>query len=219
MMKMHGGRRMTRGRAAALLLFMILCMAVLSVKTPAAVRVKNAEWEGNGRVEVHFRSAVEYRNLRVTVRDEAGKKHCTKNIECSKDEIEFRTSGLKAGHRYSCRISGIRRKGTSKYGSVKCFFIVPVRVHGITMKETDVNLKKGTVGFEFLESVEWKSPSVSISDGETESVVKILEKDAGKIKVKTSRLEAGKWYDWKISGIRRKDRTEYVTLTGRFQAT
>ena len=205
-------------RGAVLVLLAALCTMFLSVKALASVGVRNVEWEDSGRVEVHFQSAVEYGNVRVTVRDRAGKKHCAKILDKDKDELEFRAKGLKAGKTYSVRIRGIRRKGTSKYGTAKGSFTVPRKVHGITMYETDIDPTKETVSFEFLEDVEWKSEAVSISDGTTEYVQAIREKNSHTIKVKTGRLEAGKWYDWKISGIRRKGRTRYVTLKGRFKA-
>ena len=217
-MNIAGSIRKWKIKAGVFVLFAILCTGFLAMETMACVKVRNTEWEGKGKVEVHFQSCVQYRNACVTVKDADGKKHKTTIVEYGNSEIEFKTAGLKQGARYTFTICGIRKKGCSSYGSVKGSFKVPKTVHGITMKETDLDLSKRLVSFEFLEMVQWKKAKVSISDGKKEYVLKIQKKSRKEIEVKVKQLKAGKRYKWTISGIRRKGWNKYVTLTGYFKA-
>ena len=220
-MKEAGGKFRNMWIVRGLLLAAVLCVcaAFMPVKAMASLKVKNIEWEGKGRVELHFRSRVEYGKLRVKVRDAEGNKHTALIRERKSDELEFQVDGLTQGAKYYYTVSGVRRKGSGKRVTVKGSFTVPVTVNGITVKETDVDLNKRRISFEFLEKVEWSGASVSISDGKREYVKKIMETDDDNIKVSVRKMKSGKKYTWTISGIRAKGQTEYVTMTGTLRAS
>ena len=103
-----------------------VCAAFMPVKAMASLKVKNIEWEGKGRVELHFRSRVEYGKLRVKVRDAEGNKHTALIRERKSDELEFQVDGLTQGAKYYYTVSGVRRKGSGKWVTVKGSFTVPV---------------------------------------------------------------------------------------------
>jgi len=189
-----------------------------AVSAMASAKVKEVEYEGNGKVEISFKSHVEYGNVKATVKNAAGKKLTVKVVDKDHDDIDLKVTGLKASSKYTFRISGIRKKGESTYGTVKGSFKVPEKQHGITVKETEYDTHDREVSFDFFEKVEWKNPTVSISDGSKEYVKKIEEKSLREIEVKVKKLTKGKTYSYKISGIRKKGASGYVTLTGTFKA-
>lgn len=202
-------------RLFILVLFAVLFTGMMSTEGLACLKVKNTEWEGKGKVEVHFPYNVKLRKAQVIVTDAAGKKHSARILKVEKREVEFRAADLRQGETYSFTIRGIKKKSKrGSYGTAQGSFTVPVTVNGITMKETDINVRKQKISFEFLEKVNWKKASVSISDGNKEYVVKILGKNKKEIKVKTKGLKSGKQYIWKIKGIRRKGTKKYVTISG-----
>ena len=186
----------------------VLCTATVFA-TPctvgAAPDIKKIDYEGKGRIDIDFAQAVQYKNVKVTVKDANGKKY--------KVKISY-----KAGKKYTFTISGIRVKGETKYGSVKGSFKIPKQHYGITVKEVEYEKAEKKIEIEFLELVEWKSPKVKIKAGGKNYALGVKEKDANEITVKVKELTKGKTYSYSISGIRKKGNTKYVTLTGKFVA-
>ena len=199
----------------------VLCTATVFA-TPctvgAAPDIKKIDYEGKGRIDIDFAQAVQYKNVKVTVKDANGKKYKLKINGRDSDDINFSISGYKAGKKYKFTISGIRVKGETKYGSVKGSFKIPKQHHGITVKELEYEKAENKIEIEFLELVEWKSPKVKIKAGGKNYALGIKEKDANEITVKVKELTKGKTYSYSISGIRKKGNTKYVTITGKFVA-
>lgn len=89
--------------------------SIASASVPAILRAKH---EGKGKIEVDFRQRVNYRNLKVTVKDMSGKQYSVKVVDRDNNDIDFRIGNYKRGKTYKFVISGIRKVGTSRYGSV-----------------------------------------------------------------------------------------------------
>lgn len=85
--------------------------------TPTSSMIKKVKYEGNGKVEVDFKSKVQYKNTKVTVKDSSGKSYSVKITDKDSDDIEFRVSNITEGATYTFTISGIRKKGASSYTS------------------------------------------------------------------------------------------------------
>lgn len=200
------------------LLLMLICVFVPASMVSAGVTVRNAEWEGKGRVEVHFNEKIEYCGVKILVWDPAGKGMKKKIIERHESEIEFIVGGMKPGTKYTYLIQGLRQKGCTRIRSVSGSFTVPKPINGITVTEEDYDNEKKLASFEFLEEVEWKNPKVSITCGGKEHVLGIKKKTPRDIVLKVSKLTAGRTYRWKIFGIRKKGTSKYVTLSGTFKA-
>ena len=62
-------RNIVRRMLAALMI--MVWMVVAAVPAFAAPKIRKAEYEGKGRVEVDFNSKVRYQNVKVTVKDDA----------------------------------------------------------------------------------------------------------------------------------------------------
>ena len=80
---MKKNNRNTVRRMLATLMIMVWA-TIAAVPAFAAPKVKKAEYEGKGRVEVDFNSKVKYKNVKVTVKDNKGAAYSTKINE--KDE-------------------------------------------------------------------------------------------------------------------------------------
>lgn len=100
----------------ALAMVLGLAASPAFASAPAKEKVK---YLGNGKVEVEFWDDVEYRNVKVTVKDTSGKKYKASIYELDDDELKFNIKKYKAGKTYKFTISGVRAEFTSKFGKVK----------------------------------------------------------------------------------------------------
>ena len=84
-----------------------------SFKVPAAnkLAIKSLQYDrGDKELEIEFSGRVEYKNVKVTVKDSSGTSYTAKIIERENDGIEVRVSGLKQGQKYTVKVSGVRLK-------------------------------------------------------------------------------------------------------------
>lgn len=199
---------------------MMAAIWVLAMAMPAmaAPKVKEAEYEGNGRVEVEFGSKVNYKNVKVTVKDGSGKSYTTKIVEKDSDDLTFVIKNFAKGKTYTYTISGIKKRSEKSYGSLKGTVKIPGASAKPRVKEVDYDRDDKEVEFEFANRVQWKSPKVTISDGKKNYVVRIREKDSDGIEVKVNKLTIGKTYKYTITGVRIKGNASYTTITGSFKA-
>ena len=83
---MKKNKRNTARRFFVTLMIMVW-MVVAAVPAFAAPKVRKAEYEGKGRVEVDFNSKVRYKNVKVTVKDNKGAGYSTKINEKDDDDL------------------------------------------------------------------------------------------------------------------------------------
>lgn len=94
-------------------------------KVPAAKKVSIKELDfdyGDKELELEFSSKVQYKNLKVKVKDSKGKSYTVKLHEKDSNSLELRVSGLKKNRKYTVTVSGVRPKGSGSYGSVSGSF-------------------------------------------------------------------------------------------------
>lgn len=191
---------------------------VAAVPAFAAPKVKKAEYEGKGRVEVDFNSKVKYKNVKVTVKDNKGATYSTTINEKDDDDLTFTIKNFKTGRTYTYTISGIKKNNESSYGKVTGKVTIPTPTTTPKVKEVDYDKGDREVEFEFTTRVQWKGTKVTITDGSKNYVTRIKEKDSDSIEVKVSKLTIGKKYTYKISGVRIKGANSYKTISGTFIA-
>ena len=94
-------------------------------KVPEAKKVSIKELDfdyGDKELEIEFSGKVQYKNLKVKVKDSKGKSYTVKLREKDSDSLEVRVSGLKKNKKYTVTVSGVRPKGSGSYGSVSSSF-------------------------------------------------------------------------------------------------
>ena len=69
-----------------------------------------------------FNRKVQYKSLKVTVKDSKGKSYTTKLREKDNDSLEIYVKGLKYGSKYTITVSGVRPSGSGSYGKVSKTF-------------------------------------------------------------------------------------------------
>lgn len=94
-------------------------------ETPSAktVSIRSLDYDREDReLEIEFNCKVQYKSLKVQVKDEDGKSYSVKIREKDNDSVEVRISGLKKGVKYGVKVSGVRSEGADSYGSASKTF-------------------------------------------------------------------------------------------------
>jgi len=191
-------------------------------KTPAAVTklaVKSAKYDKSDKeLEIDFNTKVQYKNLKVTVKDSAGKSYSVKIREKDNDELTVYIKGLAAGKTYTYKISGIRKSGSGSYGSLSGTFKTPAAVTKLAVKSAKYDKSDKELEIDFNTKVQYKNLKVTVKDSAGKSYsVKIREKDNDELTVYIKGLAAGKTYTYKVSGIRKSGSGSYGSLSGTFK--
>lgn len=94
-----------------------------SFTTPSAkLAVKKAVYNSKDKeLEIDFNSKVQYKNLKVTVKDANGKAYTVNTTEIENNSIETRVS-LTRGKKYTVTVSGVRLANNGSYTSVSKTF-------------------------------------------------------------------------------------------------
>lgn len=81
-----------------------------------ALRVEEIDYDADDReLSVEFRGRIQYKNVKVTLKDSAGKSSSVTICELDDDEIEMRVGRLRRGKSYTIKISGIKARGAAAY--------------------------------------------------------------------------------------------------------
>ena len=182
-----------------------------------APKIKKAEYEGSGKVDVDFKYDVEYGKTKITVKDADGKTYKAVITEKDEDDLEFTVKKIVPGKKYTFSIAKVRRAGTKKYYTVKGNFSVPA-AKSVRVKKIEFDEEDDEVSFEFSEDVSWKNPVVKITAEGKSHVVKIVEKDEEEIEVRVKGIKKGTVYRYKITGTAPYGTKKYKTITGQFTA-
>lgn len=119
--------KLQRKRLLASMLAFAMAFSTLLVMpvSAAAPQKKSIKYEGYGKVELEFRSKVQWKNAKVTVKDSTGKAYSVKILNKDNDEIEFKILQFKQGQKYTCTVSGVRQGRSGSYGKVSGSVTIP----------------------------------------------------------------------------------------------
>ena len=120
-MKLQWKRLLASMLAFAMAFSTLLVMPV----SAAAPQKKSIKYEGYGKVELEFRSKVQWKNAKVTVKDSTGKAYSVKILNKDNDEIEFKILQFKQGQKYTCTVSGVRQGRSGSYGKLSGSVTIP----------------------------------------------------------------------------------------------
>ena len=188
------------GKGSRLRLLAVLCMAVSLLALPAwadsacsvpymELGIIGVEYESKGNVEVNFNQNVRYKNVKVKVKDSAGK-----------------------------TVPAVSRCSEEIYQTIKGKVYITVVNGKVPVKTIGYDEKDREVEFSFAKAVQWKASKVEITDGKKKYSVKITEKNRKELEVKVKKLKKGKVYQFTITGIRKKGDTKYTKISGSFVA-
>lgn len=95
-----------------------------SFKTPSLKpAIKKVKFDAiDGELEIDFATLVQYKNLKVTVKNALGKKLTIRKIEKDFEGLELDVSGMIKGKKYTVTVSGVRVKGVGSFTSVSKTF-------------------------------------------------------------------------------------------------
>ena len=88
---------MTRKKRMPLILLAVALLVIAQILpvSAAAPKKESVEYKGNGRVDVEFRTKVNYKNTSVTVKDSSGKRYSAYIVDKDSDDLEFRIKNFK----------------------------------------------------------------------------------------------------------------------------
>ena len=153
----------------AIQLSAVLCAGGLMLQSGmpvmAAAQVQKTKYEENGEVDVDFRTRVQYRNPKITVKDNTGKAYTAKITDRDSDELEFVIRGFTPGRKYTYRITGIRAAGEKTFGAVSGTVTIPAKTAAPKIRKVCYDAKDREVEFSLTSKVNWSKAAVTISDG------------------------------------------------------
>lgn len=178
-------------------------------------QIAKTKYDGGGKVEVDFKSKVQYKNAKVTVKDSKGKSYSASIIDRDDDELEFKIKGFKSGTAYSYTISGIRPKGASSYTSVSGKVSIPAAATKVKIAKTKYD-GSGKVEVDFKTKVQYKNVKVTVKDSKGKSYsASILDRDNDELEFRIKNYKAGTSYTYTISGIRASGSGSYASVSGK----
>ena len=200
---------------AFLMIALVLITSAVTVVADTP-KIKKTEYDGNGLVEVDFRRDVQYKNLKVTVKDSKGKSYSVSVLERDEDDLTFRVKNIKAGLKYTYTISGVRSGRKGSYTSVKGTFKTPAASKKPQVKYVEYDWEDRELEVEFVNRVSYKSPQVTLVNAAGKSFpVRILDRDNDSLELYVGALASGT-YKLTISGIGLSGSTSKTTITHSF---
>jgi uncharacterized membrane protein YkoI len=109
---------------------MVMVLAAQLSASAASPAVEEVEHKGKGRVEMEFYGKVQYKNVKVTVKDTSGKKYKVTRVRKDSDDIDFNIKNYKRGKTYIISVKGVRARGTVSYGTASGKLTIPKAATG-----------------------------------------------------------------------------------------
>lgn len=131
-------------------MFVVLLLASHMTVLATTPRIDAIKHKGKGRIKVEFHGKVRYKHVKVTVKDNNGKKYKVKNVRKDSDDIRFTIVKYKKGKTYKITISGVKKKGTGKYGKVSGRCTITPIVKSVS-RLTSLQAKSIAAGYVTLE--------------------------------------------------------------------
>lgn len=204
-----------------LLALALIVVTVLTAAIPAfaaAAAIKKTEYEDSGYVEVDFKRDVQYKNLKVSVKDSTGKSYSVSIKEKDEDDLTFRVNGIKSGMGYTYTIFGVRAGRSGSYGKVSGKFSVPA-AQVLSIKKVEYDFDDRELEIDFNGRVQYKSVKVVVKDSTGKTyTTRILEKDKDSIEARVRGLKWGETYTVTVSGVRASGAGSYESVSKTFAA-
>lgn len=110
-------RALRRITVFSLIMAMAFSFGVMPASA-ASPMIEDIEYCGSGIVEVDFVGDVSYKNTKVTVKDNKGKKYRASIIKKDSDDIKFKIKKYKKGRTYKFKIKNVKSWNGGSYRTV-----------------------------------------------------------------------------------------------------
>ena len=189
---------MKKAFAALLLTALLLTATALGASTGQAPAYR-AEYDGNGRVEIDFRSGATYKNLSVTVLDPDGVAQTVTILETDDDDLTFKIESIQPSTTYSFTVSGVQLPGAEPEALTGEITTPAAGETAIRSIEADDG---NELEIEFAGRVDYADPTVTVTDAEgAELTCVITEKDDDSMEVRAEGLVKGEDYTVTVTGV------------------
>lgn len=172
-------------------------------KVSSSVKVKKAklDWEDR-ELSIDFNKDVYLDNARITVKDSSGKSYKANIVDWDDDELEVHMPNLKAGKKYTYKVTGIVAYGASKAASVSGSFSTPASTSA-RVTDVEYDWDDEELSIEFNKSVDLSRAKIIVKDSSGKSYKAIvIDWDRDEIEARVPGLKIGKKYTFSVSGIK-----------------
>lgn len=212
-----------------------------SVKAKTSVSVSGTEkkitlsklsydlYENDDNIDIDFSTKVSWKKgASASVTDEKGKKYTTSITDKDKDDLELYVEDLAKDHTYKIKVTGIKARTASSYGTLTISFSIPADKKNasssnsaIQVKDIDYDWDDGELDIDFRTKVSVKSSaSATITDQNGKKYdAEITDYDSDDCTISVyDPLEYGKTYTLRIDGIKARTADKYGTFSYSFEA-
>ena len=195
-------------RMLALLLALATLMVMIAPSAMAATAaIRSVEYEGRGRVEVEFKRNVQYKNLKLVVKDAKKKTVKATVAGFDEDDLVFVVDDVKPNAKYTFTISGVRAGRSGGYGKVTGSFKTPDESKPV-IENVDYDAEDEQLEIEFMGRVEYKNARVAVKSAKGKKLVAEIDyKKSDEMEVYVEGIVLGEKYTVTVSGVRRKGST------------
>ena len=204
----------------AMLMAVIVMFSTMTMPAMAATpQIRKTTYEGNGVVEVDFKKDVQYKKVKVQVKDSSGKFYTVSITDRDEDDLTFKVKNIAAGKTYAYQISGIRAGRSGSYVKITGKFTVPKAATKVAIKKVESDVSDRELEVKFNGKVQYKSAKVLVKDAKGKYyTAKITEKDSDSVEIYVKGLKKGTKYAVQISGVRLKNKGSYTKVSTTFTA-
>lgn len=117
-------------------------------------------------MEIDFRRDVQYKNLKLTVKDSTGKTYAAQILQRDEDDLTFQVQNIQPGMKYAYSLSGVRAGRSGKYGKVSGKFSVPSAkpTTPLAVKRAVYDAGDRELDLDFNQKVSYKNLKVKVKD-------------------------------------------------------
>ena len=96
-----------------------------SFKTPSdKPTIQTVNYDSRDKeLEIEFATVVQFKNVKVTIKDASGKKLKISKLEKGQDDLEMMVAGMDKGKTYTVTVYGVRVKGVGNYTKASKKFV------------------------------------------------------------------------------------------------
>ena len=172
-------------------------------KISSSVKVKKAKLDWAEReLSIDFNKDVYLEDAKVTVKDSSGKAYKAIIMDWDEDDLEVYIPSLKAGKKYTYKVTGIVAAGASNATSVSGTFSTPAAT-SVGVKEAEYDWEDKELTIEFNKYVDLSGAKITVQDSSGKKYkATVIDWDGDEIEAWVTGLKVGKTYSFSVTGVK-----------------